>query len=125
MTAWRAASACCLAVYMSWEVRSGLVCWYAASRHTESHQSMKEVWPMDPAVVSTAARKWRSSDWHPASCFFFFLASTAAMVERKECRMWVGSIGLMQVLSQHIGHCSGRVGSVKIASMDFCCLRSG
>ena len=77
------------------------------------------MWPIDPAEVSTAAKKWRSRDRHPAACLSFFFASVAAMVERKECRMWVGSIGLMHVLSQQTGHRSGREGSVKMASMDF------
>ena len=68
-------------------------------------------------MVRTAATKCRSMAMHSLSCLSLFLSSAAHSVVRKVYRTNDGSMGLMQVLSQHVGHCSGRDGSMKIASM--------
>ena len=72
---------------------------------------------IEPAVVNTTATKCLSMDLHPFSCLSIFLASAAYSVTAKALRTKDGSIGLMHVLSQHVGHCSGRAGSMKIPSI--------
>ena len=77
MTAWRLASVCCLAVYMSYAVTSGRTCWKEACRHRASHHSRNGLRPIEPAVVNTTATKCLSMDLHPFSCLSIFLASAA------------------------------------------------
>ena len=117
MTAWRLASVCCLAVYMSYAVTSGRTCWKEACRHRASHHSKNGLRPIDPAVVNTAATKCLSMVLHPCSCLSIFLASAAYSVTANVLRTNDGSIGLMHVLSQHVGHCSGLAGSMNIPSI--------